>query len=151
MDAELKRQSKIIDVFERKMKELGYSKSCKVPERKSKHRVLLKAKPEEATPCEYSKEITDQNEIKSMTLKKIVDEMMLLDDDLIRENNKVDLYDLSSLHNVTIDVSKLTLLIRQTLVRTDNNGLQCGMERITQNFVSARKKGMAKEEGDGQG
>ncbi|GMF11145.1 unnamed protein product [Phytophthora lilii] len=58
-----------------------------------------------------------------MLLKKIVDEMMILDKDLIRENNKVDLFDLSSLHNVTIDVSKLTLLIRQTLVRTDNNGL----------------------------
>ncbi|GMF65791.1 unnamed protein product [Phytophthora lilii] len=59
-----------------------------------------------------------------MILKKIVDDMMLLDKNLIRENNKVDLYDLSSLHNVTLDVFKqLTLLIRQTLVRTDSIGL----------------------------
>ncbi|RLN32535.1 hypothetical protein BBI17_009927, partial [Phytophthora kernoviae] len=72
---------------------------------------------------EYTKEITDVNEIKTIILKKIVNDMMLLDKDLIRESNKVDLYDLSSLRNVTIDVSKLALLIRQTLVRTDNNGL----------------------------
>ncbi|KAG2502695.1 hypothetical protein JM16_009192 [Phytophthora kernoviae] len=64
---------------------------------------------------EYTKEITDVNEIKTIILKKIVNDMMLLDKDLIRESNKVDLYDLSSLRNVTIDVSKLALLIRQTL------------------------------------
>ncbi|GMF35823.1 unnamed protein product [Phytophthora lilii] len=70
-----------------------------------------------------TKEITGEDEIKKIILKKIVDDMMLLDKDLIRQCNKVDLYDLSSLRNVTIDVSKLALLIRQTLVRTDNNGL----------------------------
>ena len=71
---------------------------------------------------EFTKEITGE-EIKKIILKKIVDDMMLLDKDLIRQCNKVDLHDLSSLRNATIDVSKLTLLIRQTLVRTDNNGL----------------------------
>ncbi|GMF47760.1 unnamed protein product [Phytophthora fragariaefolia] len=71
----------------------------------------------------YIKEITSEDEIQETILKKIVNDMMLLDKDLIRESNKVDLYDLSSLRNVTIDVSKLALLIRQTHVRTDNNGL----------------------------
>ncbi|GMF36283.1 unnamed protein product [Phytophthora lilii] len=72
---------------------------------------------------EFTKEITSEDEIKEIILKKIVNDMMLLDKDLIRKCNKVDLYDLSSLRNVTIDVFKLALLIRQTLVRTDNNGL----------------------------
>lgn len=82
----------------------------------------LDAKPQDK-PAEYIEEITDKDEIEKIILKKIVDDMMLLDKDLIRESSKVDLYDLSSLRNVVIDVSKIALLIRQTLVRTDNNGL----------------------------
>ncbi|RLN73982.1 hypothetical protein BBO99_00009152, partial [Phytophthora kernoviae] len=57
-------------------------------------------------PAEYTKEITDEDEIKKIILKKIVDDMMLLDKDLIRETNKIDLYDLSSLRNVTIDIER---------------------------------------------
>ncbi|KAL8001195.1 hypothetical protein Plhal703r1_c19g0085781 [Plasmopara halstedii] len=105
IESTLKRDSMVIDQFERKMKQLQVKTSVK-----SKATTKIK-------------EITDEDEIKKIILKKIVDDMMLLDKDLIRQCNKVDLYNLSSLRNVTIDVSKLALLIRQTLVRTDNNGL----------------------------
>ncbi|GMF60654.1 unnamed protein product [Phytophthora fragariaefolia] len=86
--------------------------------------IVNPTKPKATTKIDkYTKVITSEDEIKETILKKIVNDMMLLDTDLIRESNKVDPYDLSSLRNVTIDVSKLALLIRQTLVRTDNNGL----------------------------